>query len=145
MNKHTKLALFVAPILIVIGYIGSDFYMEHKASESKVYNLENKGHCDVLAQTCILTSGEFEINVFDKEGITTINSTFPLDTVTLFLVDSNNNATAYPLGMSDSAYYWRSPTPLRQNIGNRGQQQTLRLIAKIKGGSYISEFVSETL
>jgi len=91
-----------------------------------------------------LKSGELKINIFDKEGITTINATFPLDSATIFLVDRENNITAYPLGMSDSPYYWSSHTPLRDNIHTVGSSQTLRLIANIKGGKYISEFVSKT-
>ncbi|MCP3675568.1 MAG: hypothetical protein GY829_14020, partial [Gammaproteobacteria bacterium] len=93
MNRHTKVAIFVAPILIVLGYIGSDFYMDQKASEKKVFSLSLDGTCDVLAEKCILKSGEFEVNVFDKDGITTVNTTFPLDSATLFLVDTTNNST----------------------------------------------------
>ena len=144
MNKHTKLALYVAPILIILGYAGSDFYIEKEASKLTLYQLTVDGPCDILSQTCVLKSGEFKINVFDKEGITTINSTFPLDSSTLFLVDEQNNSTAYPLGMKDSPYYWSNHTPLRANINAIGSSQKLRLIANIKGGKYIGEFVSKT-
>jgi len=144
MNKHTKLALYVAPILIILGYAGSDFYIEKEADKHKLYQLMADGPCDILSQTCVLKAGEFKINVFDKEGITTINSTFPLDSSTLFLVDEQNNSTAYPLGMKDSPYYWSNHTPLRENINAIGSSQKLRLIANIKGGKYIGEFVSKT-
>ncbi len=144
MNKHTKLAIFVAPVLIILGYAGSDFYIENEASKLKLYQLSSDGPCDILSQSCVLISGEFKINIFDKEGITTINSTFPLDSTTLFLVDEQNNSTAYPLGMSDSPYYWSNQTPLRENINAIGSSQKLRLIANIKGGQYIGEFVSKT-
>ena len=144
MNKHTKIALFVAPVLIILGYVGSDFYIEKEASELKIYQLSAEGPCDILSQSCVLKSGEFKINILDMEGITTINATFPLDSATLFLVDKDNNSTAYPLGMSDNPYYWRSPTPLRANIQAIGSTQKLRLIANIKGGKYISEFISQT-
>ncbi len=144
MNKHTKLAFIVAPLLLIIGYIGSDFYIEKEAEQTRIFLLETKGICDVMAQSCVLESGEFKINVLDEDGITIINSTFPLDSVVLFLVDAEGNAKAYHLGMNDSPYYWRSPTPLRENINGIGANQKLRLIANIKGGKYISEFVSQT-
>ena len=95
MNKHTKIAIFVAPILILGGYILSDMYIENKADENRIFELVPYGHCDVLNQKCILKSGEFEVNVFDKDGVTRINTTFPLDTATLFLVDEKNNPTSY--------------------------------------------------
>lgn len=144
MNRHTKVALMVAPFLILGGYIASDFYLENQAQEARVFNMVPFGHCDVINQKCILKSGKFEINIFDKAGSTTLNSTFPLDSATFFLVDNNNKATAYPLGMNESPYYWQSPTPLRSNIGNKGEKQKMRIIANIKGGQYIAEFYSQT-
>lgn len=145
MNKHQKVALLIAPILIIGGYIASDFYIANEASQDKVFPLETEGSCDVLGGNCILTSGDFKINVYDEEGKTTINSTFPLDSVTLFLVDKNNTPTAYPLQMSDTPYYWFNPTPLREHVSIKGETHKLRLIAKIQGGQYISEFYTQTL
>ena len=144
MNKHTKIAIFVAPILILGGYILSDMYIENKADENRIFELVPYGHCDVLNQKCILKSGEFEVNVFDEDGVTQINTTFPLDTATLFLVDEKNNPTTYQLGMIDSPYYWQRETSLRSLIPEKGQSYKLRLIANIKGGQYISEFYTQT-
>lgn len=144
MNRHTKLALFVVPFLLIGGYIASDFYLEHQAEENRVFQLLPFGHCDVIHQKCILKSGEFEMNIFDDNGVTTVNSTFPLDSATLFLVESKNQVQAYPLGISETPYYWRSKTPLRQLIPNKRDKYKLRLIAQIKGGKYISEFYTQT-
>ena len=144
MNKHTKLAFMVAPFLAVIGYIAADYYNEFQADQEKVIQLVPEGRCDVINQDCVLISGEFKINVTDKGGMTEINSTFPLDSATLFLVDKNSKATAYPLGMQKSPYYWRNKTALRSLVANKGDNYKLRLIAKIKGGQYISEFNTQT-
>lgn len=145
MNRHTKLALMIAPFLLIGGYIASDFYIENQAGKQRIFNMVPFGHCDVINQKCILKSGEFEVNVFDENNITTLNATFPLDSATLFLVDNAGQATAYPLGMSDSPYYWRSETPLRSKIANKGEKYKLRMIANIKGGQYISEFYTQTV
>ena len=144
MNKHTKTAFMVAPILAVIGYIAADYYEEGQAEEEKVIQLIPFEDCDVINQTCILRSGDFEVNVFDKNNLTTVNSTFPLDSATLFLVDKNNTPTAYPLGMIQSPYYWHTETNLRELVGDPGQSYKLRLVLNIKGGSYISEFYTTT-
>ncbi len=145
MNRHTKLAFIVAPFLAILGFIGADFYKENEAQQSKVIQLSPEGHCDVINQNCILASGEFKINVSDKAGVTEINSTFPLDSATLFLVDQSDKMTPYPLGMQKSPYYWQSPTHLRNVASNKGDSYKLRLIAKIKGGQYISEFYTQTV
>jgi hypothetical protein len=145
MYRHTKLALLVMPFLAVGGYIASDIYLEHDAQQDRIYQLETVEHCDIINQKCILESGDFQINISDEAGTTIVNSTFPLDSATLFIVNSSNEATAYPMGMQDSPYYWQSPTELRSLIPNQGDSYKLRIIANIKGGKYISEFYSQTV
>jgi len=145
MNRHLKAAFMVAPFLAILGYIGADFYNENQASKEKIIQLVPEGHCDVINQNCVLKSGDFKVNVSDKEGVTEINSTFPLDSATLFLVDKSDKMTPYPLGMQKSPYYWRSKTALRSLVANKGDSYKLRLIAKIKGGQYISEFYTQTV
>lgn len=142
MNKHTKIAVLVAPLLAVLGYIASDYFIEQDADESKLITLIPESTCTVLAGECVLISGDFKVNVFDKAGSTVVNSTFPLDDVVLFLVDANNIATPYPLTQIQSNYYWQAQTPLRE-LAATSTSYKLRLIASIKGGNYISEF--ETL
>jgi len=145
MNKHTKLALIVAPFLAIFGFIGADFYEENNADKDKIIQLIPVGHCDIRNNNCVLKSGEFKVNVSDHDGVTEVNSTFPLDSATLFLVDKSDHMTPYPLGMQKSPYYWRSDTELHNFISSKGQSYKLRLIAKIKGGQYISEFYTQTV
>jgi len=142
MNKHTKVAVLVAPLLAVLGYIASDYFIENDADKNKIVTLIPESSCEVLAGECVLVSGDFKVNVFDEAGSTVVNSTFPLDEAVLFLVDEDNTATAYPLTQVQSNYYWQAQTPLRE-LANTSTSYKLRLIASIKGGDYISEF--ETL
>jgi hypothetical protein len=143
MNKHTKMAVLIAPVLAIGAYIASDFYLAHQADQAKVIQLSIETSCDVLASNCVLANGEFKASVYDEQGKTTIRSTWPLDSGTLFLVDSSDQASAYPLQMSDSPYVWFSETPLRDNITAQGDTHKMRLILKIKGGQYISEFYTQ--
>ena len=145
MNKHLKIAFMVAPILAIVGFGAADYYEESEAHKEKIVQLIPEGDCDVTNKNCVLISGEFKINVSDAAGVTEVNSTFPLDSATLFLVDKNNKMTPYPLGMKESPYYWRSNTPLSNLLANKGDSYQLRLIAKIKGGQYIGEFYTKTL
>lgn len=144
MNRHLKVAFMVAPFLAVLGYIGADYYNENQADKLKIVQLVPEGHCDIINQSCVLKSGEFKVNISDEDGVTEVNSTFPLDSATLFLVDKHDKMTAYPLGMQRSPYYWRSKTDLRSLVSNKRDSYKLRLIAKIKGGQYISEFYTQT-
>lgn len=140
MGKNTKLAILIAPILAVLGYIAADYYEEHEANEIKIYQLVNDEPCDILNHKCVLKSGDFKVNIYDEKGVTTVNSTFPLDKATLFLVDKHDQGQAYPLGMNHNLYYWQSKTPLRLQLENSRKKQKIRLIASIKGGKYLAEF-----
>lgn len=145
MNRHLKMAFMVAPFLAILGFVGADLYEENKAAEEKITQLAPEGHCDIINQSCVLKSGEFKVNISDVNGVTEVNSTFPLDTATLFLVDEQDKMTAYPLGLQKSPYYWQSKTQLREFVSNKGDSYKLRLILKIKGGQYISEFTTQTV
>ncbi len=145
MNKHTKIAILVAPILAVLGYAATDMYSEYQASEKRVFVMQpQQGSCDIKAAKCVLQSGEFLLSFSDKNGETVINSTYPLDTATLFVVD-NKEANGFALGMNTSPYYWRAQTNISELISAPGSSLKLRIIANIKGGSYISEFTTNTL
>ena len=143
MNRHTKMAILVAPFLLIGGYIASGYYMDYQAKQLKIIELHPKESCNVLEQKCVLSAGEFQINVYDRDALTQVNSTFPLDKVTLFLVDNTGKATPYLMEMGDNPYYWKTKTNLRLLINNdpiSNDFYKLRLIAEIKGGRYISEF-----
>jgi len=144
MGKNTKLAILIAPILAVLGYIAADYYEEYEANEIKIYQLVNEGPCDILNHQCVLKSGDFKVNIYDEKGITTVNSTFPLDNAILFIVDEsapqNSQNQAYPLSKNENLYYWQGKTPLRAQLENSGKKQKIRLIASIKGGKYLAEF-----
>ena len=145
LNRHTKIAIFVAPILVILGFAASDLWLENKASEARFFLMTpDSGVCDIMASKGVLVSGEFKISVYQENGLTTINSTFPLDTATLFLVDENDIPSVFQMGMKDSPYYWYQSTPLESLAKSPGSRQKVRLIATVKGGQYISEFYSVT-
>jgi hypothetical protein len=147
MNRHTKLAVFIMPFLAILGYVASDYYIEHQASAHRTYQLQPKGNCDALkqsAESCVLVAGTFAVNVKDTAGTTEINATFPLDSATLFVENDKGLFVEYSFSkkQADNAYYWQSKTHLRQQSLSDKKSHTLRIIAQIKGGQYISEFIS---
>jgi len=147
MNRHTKVAIIVFPFLLLGGYIAAGYFRDYQANQDSVTQLFPEGACDVLNQHCVLKSGEFKINVYDDNGQTWVNSTFPLDKATLFLVEADKTVTTYVMTMSDNPYYWQASTPLRARLMEHRDSDDyykIRLIAEIKGGKYISEFYTYT-
>ncbi len=132
MNKHTKLAILVAPILAIIGYIASDYYMEYKAKQPKIFQLTLQESCLIANKQCVLSSGDFKVNIYSEGNNTILNSTYPLDSATLLLVDKNNQTIIYDMQRKENSYYWQAKVVLKP-------QQTLRLITTIKGAKYLAE------
>lgn len=145
LTKHTKLALFVAPFLAVIGWIAGDIWVESQAMKKKVYLMKpDANYCDILAKQCILSAGEMQLSIYQEGNTTIINSTYPLDTATFFMVN-DEDVSAYQMAMTESPYYWQRETTFAQLNSMADSKQRVRVIATVKGGQYIGEFVSTTL
>ena len=99
----------------------------------------------MINEKCVFSAGDLLVNVFDKNGVTGVNATYPIDSAVLFIVDSKDQYQSYPLAMANSPYYWQQPTDLRARIKEKGEKQLLRMIVTIKGGKYISEFYTQTV
>ncbi len=66
MNKHQKLALLIAPFLLIGGYIGADYYSvakEKEAMEQKAGRLTALDSCDLQTDYCTLQKGVLEIKL----------------------------------------------------------------------------------
>ena len=143
LSRHTKIALCVAPILIILGWAASDIWAESQAMKPRFYEMKlSKQGCDLVSKNCVLGSGEFELNLYQEGNVTALNSSFPLDTATLFLVDNYDESVVFRMGMKDSPYYWYRETPLSEFVKGTGSQQKIRLIATVKGGRYVGEFIT---
>ena len=146
LSKHTKIAIFVAPILLILGFGAADFWAESQANETRYYAMRPINNiCDIQLKNCIVQSGEFKISIYLEDGRVTANATFPLDTMTLILVDENDVQETYPMGMRpESPYYWYDTTPLQDQVAVAGAEHKIRFVATVKGGQYFGEFVSTT-
>ena len=144
VNKHTKIAILIAPILAVLAFAATDMFSEYQAAKKRVFAMQVQDLCDIKAAKCILSSGEFLLSFSNNKGNTVVNSNYPLDTATLFIVNNSGQPRPVPLRMNKSPYYWQAKTDLDQLLRSSGANQKLRVIANVKGGSYIGEFISTT-
>lgn len=145
LDKHTKMAIFIAPILLILGFAAADLWEENKASEVRFYQMTPENNqCNILTKECILAVDNLRISIYEENGLTTANSTFALDTMTLFVVDDNGVAETFRMGMKDSPHYWYQKTSLSEQLAAPGSEKTLRFVATIDGGQYISEFTTKT-
>lgn len=144
MNTHTKIAIFIAPFLLIGGYIASDQYLEYKANQPKIFKLQTVGSCDILNQGCLQQSGDMQLKITDENGVTKVNTSFPVDSVAISLVYPNGDETIYGLEAPKNPQFWERTTDIRSALSDSNSTQTLRLMVKMKGHTYLNEFTNST-
>jgi len=143
MNKDKKLAIFLAPFLLVGGYIATDQYIENKQNEPKMFQLSPSGECVIFSGDCILESGDMQINITDEAGTTKINTSYPVDTVVISLLQKDAKEIVYKLEKTIDFKYWERKTDIRSATENN-MTHKLRVLIKNKGSTYLSEFDPST-
>ncbi len=140
MNKDKKLAIILAPFLLIGGYVVSDQYIEYKANEPRLFELSVNGDCTMFNDDCILQSGDMQVNVTDENGITKTNTSFPVDSVAISLVYNDGKEVIYGLEKTNNFQYWERKTDIRAALMQNSTATKLRVVIKRKGSSYFSEF-----
>ncbi len=143
MNRDTKLAIVLAPFLLIGGYIASDYYIENYATEPRIFALSPQGQCTPFSGDCILQSGDFQINITDQQGVTRSNTSYPVDTVAISLVYSNGKEIIYGLDKTVNEQYWERKTDLRTAFTINKNAEKMRVVVQRKGNTYLSEFIPE--
>lgn len=144
MNKDKKLAIILAPFLLVGGYVASDMYVESKANAPKLFALTPRDECVIFAGGCVLQAGDMQVNITDQNGITKANTSYPVDTVAISLVYNDGREIIYDLQKTNNPQYWERQTDIRTALTQNKNATTLRLAVKRKGSTYLSEFQPAT-
>ncbi len=140
MNKDKKIAIILAPFLLIGGYVISDLYIESKANVSGLFALSVNAECAMFSGDCILQSGDMQVNITDENGITRSNTSFPVDTVAISLVYNDGKEIIYGLEKAANPQYWERKTDIRAALTQFKTATKLRVVIKRKGSTYFSEF-----
>lgn len=140
MNRDKKLAIILAPFLLVGGYIVSDQYIEYKQHEPRLFALSGINECLMFSADCVLQSGDMKINITDENGITKANTSYPVDSVAISLVYNDGREIIYGLEKTTSPQYWEKKTDIRTAITQSRTATILRVVVTLKGSTYFSEF-----
>lgn len=141
MNRDQKIAIFLAPFLLVGGYVASDFYLESKDNETQLFTLQHKNECQMFSGDCILQSGDMQINITDRNGVTQGNTSHPVDSVAVSLVYNDGREVIYGLEKDKNPQYWSRQTDIGKAFREENSANRLRLIVRRKGSTYLSEFI----
>ena len=140
MNRDKKLAIILAPFLLVGGYVISDLYVESRENETRLYPLQHSGDCRMFSADCILESGDMQVNITDRDGVTQGNTSFPVDSVAISLVYDDDQEVIYGLEQAANPQYWSRQTEIRKALTEDKTAARLRLVVTRKGSTYFSEF-----
>lgn len=142
MNKHTKLAIVIAPFLAIGGYIAAGYYadakMKKQFGEERYLKLAPQGKCEIKSGECKLGNGDFLLNLAEnKQGIK-LATTHPVSNVVISLVYKKQDAQPeklYKLKQDGDALNWRMQvdSSALQNVDK------LRLMVMINKVSYLGE------
>lgn len=141
MNKDTRLAIVLAPFLLIGGYIISDQYLEAKSTTSGIFALTTQGQCAPFTADCILQSGDMQINITDEQGLTKTNTSYPVDTVAISLVYKNGKEIIYGLERVGNEQYWERKTDIRKAFTTDKTAAKMRIVVQRKESTYLTEFI----
>jgi len=141
MNRHTKIAIFIAPFLLVGGYIAADYYAQEQDKNRNLFKLSLEGHCNLLKYPCILKNKQLTLTLSNKNNVTKIESNHPLEKIVLSFVDKDNNETRFQMTANRNRQLWHSET-LASPILRQSSEFKIRLIGFVNQGYYFSEFYS---
>ena len=142
MNRHSKLAIMIAPFLAIGGYIASDFYVKHEQDSTEQYlKVSQEGPCDLVNTTCQFEADRLSMTLRHSEGQTILESTFPLSRAVVSWVDSNGEETRRQLQPDEAQRVWSSESNFAESQATQGEL-TVRLAAVITNLHYLHEFTT---
>lgn len=141
MNRHTKVAIFIAPFLVVGGYIAADYYAQEKAKSRNLFELSLEGQCNLLRNSCILKNKQLTLTLSNKNNITQIETNHPLEEIAISFVDKDNKEIRYQMTANNNKQSWYSET-LASSLLRQSPELKIRLISLVNKAYYFSEFYS---
>lgn len=143
-NKHVVMALIVTPVLAVIGYFATDYFVSerpHQAVQGAKYQLVQLPNCRYASGQCGLKNGNFKVVVTgesDDSGSLSlqVDSVFGLEDAYVSVVQDPTDTVGPTkmLSQGDDAKVWRVNLHVTNPL-----QQYLRLVVTADGAVYYAE------
>ncbi len=139
MNKHTKLAIVIAPFLAIGSYIATGYYADAKMQKAfgkeRYLKLLPQGKCQIRAGNCKMKNGDFRLNLEQTPQGIHLATTHPISNAVISLVTDINQEKLYKLKQDKNALNWQMDVDATQlqNAHN------LRLLLMINKVSYLGE------
>jgi len=143
LNKHTKVAILIAPFLLIGGYIAADYYAVYQYTsannKAKFLPLSTPKTCAIQRQNCRLNNGPLILNLSESNGTSTLNSNHPLETVAFSLVNNNGDEKIFKMKKDKTAKNWTVATHIEPPSLKKQSSAKLRLMVTVNKAFYFAE------
>lgn len=111
MNRHVKIALIMAPILALASYGITGYFQPKIEQKAGDYELRLTGSCRPSDNSCVLTSGDFEImlisSIKNEKRQLGIVTNLPIAYMSLAMSNDNHDFIQFKMMKSDDKKYWQ--------------------------------------
>ncbi|MDO6461978.1 hypothetical protein Q4485_14805 [Granulosicoccaceae sp. 1_MG-2023] len=140
MNKHTKLAIILAPFLAIGGYIASDIFLTKKQESTGQYlTLNQKTPCDLVNTPCDFEADRLSLTLRHENGKTILESTFPLTRAVVAWTSEDGEETRRQLIPDEKQRVWSADSDFAAAL-DAEPGLTIRLATIITNLHYLHEF-----
>jgi len=139
MNRHLKIAFFMAPLLAIGAYIITGYLVDDKPATANQAQLQLIANCLPTENTCLFFVEDLELKLVSNEQKNqqqlAVISTKAISNLSLAL-GKNDSFMQFPMMKSDNSRYWQIKLKPNDNIK---KHQQLRLAFTYNETSYFAE------
>ncbi len=140
MNKHLKLAFFIAPVLALVSYTITWYLTPKQQVKAGNYQLQQSGEWSPSSHTCLLNYAGFELRLISKQKKDktqlAIVSNQELDVFSFTLSEDNISFTQFKIMKADNKKYWQVILEQDQKLNN---YEFIRLASQPEESKYFIE------
>jgi len=141
LNPQLKIAIFIAPFLLIGGYIAMDYYAKEDPPDNALYQLQAVNErCDFSNNSCLFSNDDLSLSVTLEEQLDSGGSTIrvtseqALKGVAIALTDIDDEAAPLSMAPADDRRRWRIDIQAPLTIF-----PYLRLVVSTDKGLYYAE------
>lgn len=139
MNRHLKIAFFMAPLLALLAYGLTGYLIKPQNHSTPPSRMSSSQNCLPRANACVFMAGELQIKLLSntQQGQLQLAllSNQPVKRVSLALAAAEQ-FTQFPVMQSDDGKYWQLKLPPTTDLQ---QFQQLRLALEHQGVAFYAE------
>ena len=139
MNRHLKIAFFMTPLLAIIAYVLTGYYLSPQEINDQNNKFRLLGTCKPRENACIFILGKIELKLISNEKQQQLQlaviSNEPIESLSLAMAETESFKQFQMMKSSDQKY-WQISLDEHENLLN---YHHLRMAMKFKNEAFYAE------